>query len=186
VGSTYGDALGWSDSQVGRSAALPEALKAIRERFREAMDDDLNTAAALGELFELARPLRALANRLRIGDSPSEADLGLGGRWRLLLELADVLGLKSDTSRLLTIPGSSGEAPTITGSLNIQPKTGNPIGISAPNEFSDAAIEALVEQRKAAKAARDFASADRLRAELKAEGIELVDKPGGVTVWLRG
>jgi cysteinyl-tRNA synthetase len=56
----------------------------------------------------------------------------------------------------------------------------------ASSGFSDAAIEALVEQRKAAKAARDFASADRLRAELKAEGIELVDKPGGVTVWLRG
>jgi hypothetical protein len=50
---------------------------------------------------------------------------------------------------------------------------------------SDAAIQALVEQRKRAKASRDFATADRLRAELQAQGIELVDKPGGVTIWLR-
>ena len=187
VGSTYGDALGWSDSQVGRSAPLSEALKAIRERFREAMDDDLNTAAALGELFELARPLRALANRLRIGDIPSEADRLQGARWQLLVELAAVLGLEPDPSELKPLPGSS---PGVSG----QPATAAAMSAgaeqagaaAASSGLSEAAIEALVEQRRAAKAARDFASADRLRAELKAEGIELVDKPGGVTVWLRG
>jgi cysteinyl-tRNA synthetase len=50
---------------------------------------------------------------------------------------------------------------------------------------SDAAIEAQIEARKAAKAARDFATADRIRDELKAQGIELIDKPGGLTDWLR-
>jgi cysteinyl-tRNA synthetase len=44
----------------------------------------------------------------------------------------------------------------------------------------------MVAERKAAKANRDFATADRLRDELRAQGIELVDKPGGITVWLRG
>ena len=62
------------------------------------------------------------------------------------------------------------------------PKT-HPHKRSGPSE---AAIEALIEQRKAAKAARDYAEADRIRNELKAQGIELVDKPGGVTVWVRG
>ena len=42
-----------------------------------------------------------------------------------------------------------------------------------------------MEQRRQAKASRDFALADRIRAELQERGIELVDKPGGVTVWLR-
>jgi len=50
---------------------------------------------------------------------------------------------------------------------------------------SPEAIGALVERRKAAKAARDFPEADRIRAELKAQGVELVDKPGGVTLWIR-
>jgi len=74
-----------------------------------------------------------------------------------------VLGLqsKADGDRE---PGASGQADATEG---------------------DAAIEALVEQRRQAKASRDFAQADRIRGELQEQGIELVDKPGGVTVWLR-
>jgi cysteinyl-tRNA synthetase len=50
---------------------------------------------------------------------------------------------------------------------------------------STEAIEALVEQRRQAKAARNFQEADRIRADLRSQGIELVDKPGGVTIWIR-
>ena len=32
----------------------------------------------------------------------------------------------------------------------------------------------------------DFAGADAIRAALKAQGVELIDKPGGLTEWLRG
>ena len=44
-------------------------------------------------------------------------------------------------------------------------------------------IEHQVRARTAAKAARDFAAADHIRAELLKRGIVLEDKPGGVTVW---
>lgn len=47
-------------------------------------------------------------------------------------------------------------------------------------------VEARIEARKAAKAAKDFAAADRIRDELKAQGVVLEDKPGGVTEWRRG
>jgi len=49
---------------------------------------------------------------------------------------------------------------------------------------SDPRIDALVAEREAARASRDFATADRVRDELAAEGIEIVDTPTGPT-WRR-
>ncbi|MFA5662791.1 cysteine--tRNA ligase [Castellaniella sp.] len=54
----------------------------------------------------------------------------------------------------------------------------------ASSGLSNAAIEALVAERSLAKAARDYARADALRAELQAGGVELADGPEG-TRWRR-
>ena len=63
----------------------------------------------------------------------------------------------------------------------------------APNAFLQAGsdddvahIELLIEQRKIAKAAKDFAAADEIRAQLTAMGIVIEDKPAGVVEWRRG
>ena len=76
-------ATGWKglNAALGLAASLstpapaepPPALAAARQRFAAAMDDDLNSSAALAVLFELAKPLRALANRIERGDAAAEA-----------------------------------------------------------------------------------------------------------------
>jgi cysteinyl-tRNA synthetase len=157
-------ALGLAATATATATAAPGAtpeLAAARARFTAAMDDDLNTSAALAVLFELAKPLRALANRLERGDASAAAEAAspaLAAQGQLLRELAGVLGLEPEA-------GDASQAATE--------------GPSADQ------IQAQIEARQTAKAARDFAEADRIRDALKAQGIELIDRPGGVTEWLR-
>jgi cysteinyl-tRNA synthetase len=200
VGRTYSHLLSWSESTAGDLAALPDDLRASKGRFIAAMDDDLNTAAALGQLFELARPLRALANRLQRSDIPRAADLALGGRWRLLLELAGVLGLEPEQPMLASLLESSGDPATsgrpattakpaasqewATTVIPSPTPKGSPVEITAEDSARED-ITALIERRKAAKAVRNFAEADRIRDVLRSQGIELIDRPGGSTEWLR-
>jgi len=155
-------ALGLAASTSSADPGATPELAAARARFAAAMDDDLNTSSALAVLFELAKPLRALANRLERGDSSAAAEARapeLVEQGQLLLELAGVLGLQSET-----------EAKTSS---------------TSPGP-SDAEIQAQIDQRQAAKAAKDFPAADGIRDGLRAQGIELIDRPGGITEWLRG
>ncbi|MDR2625366.1 MAG: cysteine--tRNA ligase [Zoogloeaceae bacterium] len=59
-----------------------------------------------------------------------------------------------------------------------------PVG-GTDESLSDAAIDARVQERLEARKKRDFATADRLRDELKAAGVLLEDSPQGTT-WRRG
>jgi cysteinyl-tRNA synthetase len=51
--------------------------------------------------------------------------------------------------------------------------------------ISTSEIEALIARRVAARKAKNFAEADRARAELAMKGIVLEDKPDGTTLWRR-
>ena len=130
------------------------------ERFQEAMDDDLNFPLALAVVFELAKEIQRDRNLLvHEGKTETNPEV-LQQQWQTLLSLARVLGLEVEA-----------EAET---SLSQE-----------ADGLSDADIEALILARKEARKAKNYAESDRIRDELKAKGITLIDAPGGVTRWHR-
>ena len=165
LGEIHAAALGWGDQTAlsveaigaGQRAAGP--FEDLEQRFIAAMDDDLNSSGALAVLFDLARPLRGLANRLDRGDQPDQPANELSEqhtRWLVLRELAAVLGLRSETND---------SKPSADGSVDAQ------------------AVKQAIADRKAAKQAKNYQEADRIRKALSDQGIELIDKPGGLTDW---
>ena len=68
------------------------------------------------------------------------------------------------------------------GLLGAEPEQWFTTGVAA--ELDAAAIEALLEARRAARAAKDFAAADRIRDDLAAQGIAIEDGADG-TRWRR-
>jgi cysteinyl-tRNA synthetase len=52
--------------------------------------------------------------------------------------------------------------------------------------LSDSDIDRLIEERVAARRARNFKESDRIRDLLAAAGVLLEDQPGGRTLWRRG
>lgn len=127
------------------------------DRFNAAMDDDLNTPIALSVLFELAKELRREENVLVHTGKPEMAIAQLHSLWYTLEQLCQILGLSVDLTTA---------APETT------------------NGLSDAAIEAMIQQRQDARKAKNWAESDRLRDELQAQGITLIDAKDG-TRWHR-
>jgi cysteinyl-tRNA synthetase len=135
------------------AASLAETVAAHREQFLAAMDDDLNSARALGVLFDEIREVNRLLDAGERGD--------LADHHRNLRELAGVLGVIRSPARSYVEEGKGRHLESS--------------GVDA------AEIERLIGERAAARKARDFRRADEIRAELLARGIVLKDGAEGTT-----
>jgi cysteinyl-tRNA synthetase len=202
-----GETLGWTSSPAGLpQPAWSDELAASRARFVAAMDDDLNTSAALAELFDLAKPLRGLAGRLRTVDASqyalSQAEQNLQQRWQLLVELAgEVLGLITTTKietlgtevsattpvdvNISLINASTKQSKNIQNSethLDFTQNQSTTGFFTWMREENQRIVYELLQQRWQAKSQKDYAKADQLRETLINEyKVEIFDKKAGIT-----
>ena len=133
------------DAAGEKDAELMALIDRRRQAFIDAMEDDLNTADAIGSLFELVRDINTNVNEGVQSKALVEYAV------KAFDELTGVLGLLYNRKK---------------------------------KDDLEAEIEALIEQRTAARKAKNWAEADRIRDELKAKGIVLEDTPQGVK-WSR-
>jgi cysteinyl-tRNA synthetase len=147
------DALGRlvpTEPEARPDPTLMSTVAAHRERFESAMDDDFNTPQAIGALNQLASSLTDERERVRAGTRSGQNFVkGVD----VLIDLGKVLGLSMEGNE----------------SYRAQ--------VFAPEHR--ARIDALVEERTAARQRRDWARADALRAELDALGVVVEDTPSG-------
>jgi cysteinyl-tRNA synthetase len=166
----------WVCRRPAPGAGAPEAerttlvatLDDVRARFDAEMDDDFNSAGALGALFELARA----ANGFVSGNESALGQIDL-----------DVLATAADAVvELLAVLGvavATDEPPAVL-----------PAGVvalaAAVADFAGddptAAVAALIEARASAREQRDWARADAVRDGLAALGVRIEDTPGGARV----
>jgi cysteinyl-tRNA synthetase len=150
---------GFYNALRGVPAGSPGAdAEKWRADFRAAMDDDFSTPKALAVLQSLARDINAAKAGTCLANAAE-----LAAVFRELAGLLGICQLDPEQWFRLPVPGSAGQS-----------------------SFDAAAIDAAIAARLAARKARNFKEADRLRDELTAAGVLLEDRPDGTTVWRRG
>ena len=152
---------GREGSGASAEGGLSAEAQRAEELFREAMDDDFNTALALGHIFDFARKVNAF-----IDNAPRGMERELQAAREFFGRVGEVLGL-------------FGEDPKEWVQKGLGSAGGEELALSPER------LEAKVRERAEARRRRDWEGADRIREELAAQGIILEDSSEG-TRWRRG
>ncbi len=159
--------------------AARSALDRLRTFRRRMAEDPSNAPAGEGTWKEAVDPLRRLEEARTAFWEALADDLNTPEALAALFTLVSDLNAQDDR-----LPLTREERDAVLAFLD----ESNDIFAGWPAEEGaalDADVEALIEARKAAKAARNWAEADRLRDQLKAMGILLEDRKDGTVSWKR-
>ena len=138
--------------------AVDETVRAeYREKFIRQMDNDINTPNGVTALYDVLKAKTNDATKCAIlGDYDTVLSLDL---------LDKAAALREKNAKAAAAPAAE-------------------FTVIAEDGAADPAVEALIRARADAKKAKNFAEADRIRDELKAQGVELTDIPNGAK-WKR-
>jgi cysteinyl-tRNA synthetase len=158
------------------NAKAADELGKLRERFEQAMNNDLNTSVALAVIFDLVR----LANSWLEDDKTTKETLvAIDG---LFLELGgNVLGIIKHQALGIR----AGDGIGLSDDANVESVSQQPIlpGQKNLGKMLDDLVKVVIEERAIARQKKDFVRADALRQELDRIGIVLEDKSDGTSTW---
>ena len=153
----------------GHSPRVAQTAENALTRMRAALDDDLNTAEALGALFDMVREANAAADagELKQQDVPV---------------LLDALAKFDEIFDVLT----DGDGEKVRDVHAWARQEGKAVASPADSDhkLSNAQVEALIADREAARRNRDFARSDAIRKQLAEAGVLVEDTKDGVR-WKR-
>jgi cysteinyl-tRNA synthetase len=156
----------------GTNEAIAQRTEAFTKAFRDALDDDLNTAEALGALFELVRDVNTAmeAGEFRHGN--------IKGVLAGLEQWNEIFDIFPPIDRALL---DSLERPVAAIAVSVSPgvRMQVALGLSRIKINADE-IERKVKEREEARRQKNFARADAIRTELAEAGILLEDTKDGV------
>jgi cysteinyl-tRNA synthetase len=156
---------------AGADEAVRTATAKAAADFTAALANDLNTAEAAAAISEMVRAANSAADAGTLGQENADEIL------RVLTTFDGVFAVLVDRDAELTraaLAWAEAEGRGDEASADLVAQMG----------LSDEQITALVEERTAAKKARNFARADAIRAELTAKGVVIEDSKDGVR-WKR-
>ena len=150
---------------IGEAAPDPfqEKPGSLWDDFCRAMDDDFNTARAIGLMFDTVRRLNRVMDDMTGTPKARER-------------------LQSGRSDLMRVGGVLGIGTEVPSSFFEQQKTRALENVAV----DEALVEDLIAERLQARQEKDWERADRIRSELSAMNIVLEDRPEGTTWKVKG
>lgn len=147
-----------SEDAAATTGDLKSAIDALKSSFEAAMDDDFNTALAVGITFDLAREVNTAVQQL--GDTLARADR------EILIKAMDLFKVFNEVLGVFKVDSK--------GSIIIESASEESSG------FAEKLLSLIIAVRQEARKKKDWGTSDRIRDGLKELGIVLEDTPQGV------
>src|SRR6202049_2105430 len=153
----FSDRLKQGKFPAGSRKGMAKRIAEAAEEFDAGLSDDLNTARALGAVFEFVREANIAMDKGEFG----QGDVPTAQKFLQTFDQIFAVLVNNDAQKLQVL------------------------GYGKDSALTDADLEKLVAERTAARKRRDFAASDRIRQELADHAIILEDNRDGSVRWKR-